>query len=204
MPSRDEDSAADQLAPHLASDATQLLGAAARGDAAAAQEALRRVYDQLRDLAAGFMSRERVDHTLQPTALVNEAWIRLSGQRDVAWESRAHFLALAATSMRRILVDHARGRAREKRGAGPAREPLDDTLRDAFRIDFDVLTLNEGLEALALESARAARVVELRFFAGLTEPEAARVLGVGTATVERDWRAARAWLSDWMARGEGT
>ncbi len=168
----------------------------------ASERALELVYAELRGLAAGYLGRERVDHTLQPTALVHEAWMKLAGQRDVAWESRAHFLALAATCMRRILVDHARGREREKRGAGREREPLTESLRDAFRLDVDVLTLNEGLKALALESERAARLVELRFFAGLTEPEAARVLGVGTATAERDWRAARAWLSEWMARGD--
>jgi len=163
------------------------------------------VYAELKDLAASALRGERVGHTLQATALVHEAWLRLVDQSRVAFGSREHFLGTAALAMRRVLVDHARARGREKRGGNARREILDEDLcaeRSALDLDLDVLALDQGLEELARHSARAAKVVELRFFAGLSEEETAATLGVARPTVTRDWRAARAWLSDWLRRGE--
>jgi len=184
-------------------EATQLLQALTRGDTGASERLLEVVYAELRNLAASALRRERAGHTLQPTALVHEAWLRLVGRTDDHWDCRARFLGTAALAMRRVLVDHARARLRDKRGGGLEREPLDSRIAaghdDLERLD--VLALDQGLEELARLSPRAARVVELRFFAGLTEEEAAGVLGVSQPTVARDWRAARAWLSDWMLRG---
>ena len=158
-------------------------------------------YAELRSLADGYLRRERGNHTLQPTALVNEAWMRLADQHGVGWEGRSHFLSIAAIAMRRVLVDHARARGRDKRGGGGL-EPLPTEFPSELELDVDVLALNEGLEALKAHSERAARVVELRFFGGLSEEEAASVLGIARATAKRDWRLARAWLSDWLKRGE--
>jgi len=163
-------------------------------------------YAELRSLADAYLSRERADHTLQPTALVNEAWMRLADQADTGWEGRSHFLSIAAIAMRRVLVDHARARQREKRGGGAAREALPTEFPSELELELelDVLALHEGLEVLKQHSERAARVVELRFFAGLSEEEAAEVLGIARATAKRDWRLARAWLSAWLRRGEPT
>jgi RNA polymerase sigma factor (TIGR02999 family) len=181
-------------------EATVLLSAVAEGDAHASDRLLELVYAELRRLAEGALGGERVGHTLQPTALVHEAWLRLVDQES-GWRNRSHFLGVASLAMRRILVDHARARQRDKRGGGAERDPLHSDLVDAGSgLDLDVLALNEGLEALEAHSQRAARVVELRFFAGLTEEEAAEVLGVTRPTVTRDWRAARAWLSNRMQR----
>ncbi len=163
------------------------------------------VYDEMRRLAGTVLRKERDGHTLQPTALVHEAWLRLVDQDQVEWQNRAHFLGIASLAMRRVVVDHARARLRDKRGAGAEREPLQtgiisgDTDLDGR---LEVLALNDGLERLAEHSQRAAKVVELRFFGGLTEDEVAKVLDVTRPTVTRDWRAARAWLSNWMAEGE--
>jgi RNA polymerase sigma factor (TIGR02999 family) len=171
-------------------------------DPAPSERLLEVAYAELRSLADAYLRRERSDHTLQPTALVNEAWMRLADQSGVEWEGRSHFLAVAAMAMRRVLVDHARARKRDKRGGGAEREPLQTQFPSDFEIDVDLLALNEGLDALKEHSARAAQVVELRFFAGLSEDEAAGVLGVDRSTAKRDWRLARAWLSDWLNRGE--
>jgi RNA polymerase sigma factor (TIGR02999 family) len=186
------------------SEATRLLGALGRGESGASEKLLEVVYAELKNLAAASLRGERADHTLQPTALVHEAWLRLVDQTRVEWRNRAHFLGTAALAMRRVLVDHARARGREKRGSGAQREPLESDLAQVpggLDLELDVLALDQGLEELARHSARAARVVELRFFAGLTEEETADVLGVARPTVTRDWRAARAWLSDWLQRG---
>jgi RNA polymerase sigma factor (TIGR02999 family) len=163
------------------------------------------VHAELKDLAAASLRGERADHTLQPTALVHEAWLRLVDQTRVEWQNRAHFLGTAALAMRRVLVDHARARGREKRGGGAGREPLESGIAQArsdLELELDVLALDRGLTELARHSGRVAKVVELRFFAGLTEDETAAVLGVARPTVTRDWRAARAWLSDWLRRDE--
>ncbi len=185
-----------------AGEVTQYLEALSAGDSGASERVLEMVYAELRSLADAHLRGERVGHTLQPTALVHEAWMRLVDQSRVQWEGKAHFLGVAALAMRRVLVDHARARGRDKRGGGAERVPLQSDLADAFHVDLDLLALDEGLRELQRHSERAARVVELRFFAGLSEDEAAHVLGVTRPTVTRDWRAARAWLSDWMGRGE--
>ncbi|HEX6885229.1 MAG TPA: sigma-70 family RNA polymerase sigma factor [Planctomycetota bacterium] len=187
-----------------AGEATQLLASLKRGEAAASGRLLELIYAELKSLAAAALRGERADHTLQPTALVHEAWLRLVDQTRVEWQGRAHFLGTAALAMRRVLVDHARARGREKRGGGAARVPLEGERIPAptgLDLELDVLALDRGLEELARHSERAARVVELRFFAGLSEEDTAEVLGVARATVTRDWRAARAWLSDWLQRG---
>jgi RNA polymerase sigma-70 factor (ECF subfamily) len=154
-------------------------------------------YDELRQLAGGFLRRERPEHTLQPTALVHEAYIRLTEQRGVVWRSRGHFLAIAATMMRRILVNHAEAHRAAKRGGGVACVTLDTSAlwaAEAAEPAIDVLALDEALTALAVLDARAARVVELRFFAGLTVEETAGALGISPATVKREWTVARTWL----------
>ena len=173
-------------------DVTALLRQASAGDQAALERLLPLVYDELRRLAADHLGRERPDHTLQPTALVHEAWIRLVDQTRTSWESRGQFLAVAATSMRRILVDHARRRAAKKRDAG---RPI--TLEENLAGDTEpeeVLGVNDALERLAELDARQARIVELRYFAGLTVEETAAVLELSPATVKREWTSAKAWL----------
>jgi RNA polymerase sigma-70 factor (ECF subfamily) len=174
---------------------TLLLGRLVRGEDSAGQTLLPVVAEELRAIAGGLLRRERADHTLQPTALVNEAWMRLfQGDDGAAPEGRRHFFALAAKVMRQVLVDHARRRGREKRGGGDAALPLDEALVALEVEGLDLLDLNAALEELAALDERQARVVELRFFGGLEAEEAAEVLGVSLSTVERDWRVARAWL----------
>lgn len=193
--------------PTPPSDATLLLRAMSRGDEGASAELLEVVYAELRRLAGGVLRGEREGHTLQPTALVHEAWLRLVDQRVEGWEGRAHFLGVASLAMRRVVVDHARARLRDRRGGGAAKEPLPTQLADpddAYGERLDVLALHEGLERLAAQDTRAAKVVELRYFGGLTEPQVAEVLGASEATVVRDWRAARAWLLAWMERQAGS
>ena len=153
-----------------------------------------RVYQELRGLAAAYMQRERADHTLQPTALANEAYVRLVGDAKVAWKGRAQFLAIAARSMRQVLVEHARARGTEKRGGRHARISLSDTSGVIDQSAIDLLDLDEALRALADVDERKARIVELRFFAGLSMKEVAEALKLSETTVEDDWYLARAWL----------
>lgn len=150
--------------------------------------------EELRKIAGAYMARERPDHTLQPTALVNEAYLRLADATRARWESKTHFLAAAARTMRHILVDHARARGRQKRGGGWARIPFEVAAAELAVPDVELLSLDDALQALALEHERCARVVEWRFFAGLTIPEIAGVIGMSHRTVEDDWYMARAWL----------
>lgn len=152
------------------------------------------VYEELRRLALAYLRAEREEHTLQPTALVHEAYFRLSGQRDVDWGNRAQFVGVAASMMRRILVNHARDRRAQKRGSGATRVALDDAVGLVEERDVDLVALDDALVALAEVDPRGSRVVELRFFGGLGVDETAEVLGVSSATVKRDWGAARAWL----------
>jgi RNA polymerase sigma-70 factor, ECF subfamily len=180
---------------------TQLLARAGRGDSAATNELFPLVYDELRSVAAAFLARERVGHTLQPTALVNEAYLRLVGPSEVSWESRAHFFGAAARAIRRILTDHARARGREKRGGGASRIPLEDAQLSVEFESLDMVALDDALNRLAQLEPRMAKVVELRFFAGLTEEETAQATGVSVSSVTRDWRFARSWLKREM---EGT
>ena len=152
------------------------------------------VYAELRRLAAGYLRRERPGHTLQPTALVHEAYVRLLDQRQVDWANRAQFVGLAAVMMRRILVNHARDRVAEKRGGGAEHVPLTLGGDDIGAAEVDVLDLHEALTRLSDLDPRKGQIVELKFFGGLTTDEIADTLRVSTATVERDWKFARAWL----------
>jgi len=159
------------------------------------------VYEELHAVAEAYMRRERPDHTLQPTALINEVYLRLVDQSSVHWENRAHFFAVAAQAMRRILVNHAKHHGRAKRGGGRKNVPLPETLVFAEEKGFEILELDEALTQLSAISPDRARVVELRFFGGLTIEETAQVLGVSTASVERYWRGAKAWLYRQLTRG---
>jgi len=175
---------------------TQLLHAWRAGDAHASDSLVRLVYAELRRQARLALRREGEGHTLQPTALVHEAWLRLGDQRDARWESRTQFFAIAAQMMRRVLLDHARTRRARKRGGGGVQitlsdaQPAESTPLDAV----DVIALDDALARLALLDPQKARLVDLRYFAGLSIPEAAAVLGVSTATVGREWAVARMWL----------
>ena len=180
---------------------TELLRAWGAGDAHACEALVPLVYAELRRQARRALRREGEGHTLQPTALVHEAWLRLDGQRDGRWESRTQFFAIAAQMMRRVLVDHARTRRALKRGGGAVQVTLGDADRAAAGpagdtpLDaLDVLALNDALARLAALDPQKARLVDLRYFAGLSIPEAAEVLGISTATVGREWAVARMWL----------
>jgi len=174
---------------------TQLLAEWGDGDRAALDRLLPLVFDELRRLAAGYLRRERAGHTLQPTALVNEAYLRLVDQEGAGWQNRAHFFGIAANLMRQILVDYARQRAAEKRGGSQLqRLSLTQAERIVKQEELDVLALHEALERLAEFDEQQARIVELKFFGGLTIEETAEVIGVSHATVEREWKLARAWL----------
>lgn len=152
------------------------------------------LYDELRLLANSYLRSERSDHTLQPTALVHEAYLRLAGQDAVRWRNRDHFIAVAATMMRRVLVDHARGHSRGKRGGGAVKLSLADVHELTGTDQLDFLALDVALEKLAKDYPQESKIVELRFFGGLSINETARVLDISESTVERDWRFARAWL----------
>lgn len=179
---------------------TALLVRMRSGDAVARDEVVPLVYDELRRLAAGYLRRERPNHTLQPTALVHEVYMKLVGQRDVEWQNRAHFIGVAAIAMRRLLVNHARDKKAAKRGDGVVAESLTVIGDVAGQSPVDLLDLDTALEKLAALDERKCRVVELKFFGGLTTQEIAEALGASVATVERDWSFARAWLFDQIAR----
>ena len=181
--------------PHSA-QTPQILLAAVNGDRSAADQLLPLVYDELHGLAEHFMAQERVDHTLQATALVNEAYMRLIDQTQVDWQGRVHFCAVASQMIRRILVDHARKRSAAKRGGGASRVDLTDILDLSEEIGVDLLGLDEALQELRGLHERQARVVELRFFGGLTVQETAAILEISPRTVKGDWRLARAWLRE--------
>jgi RNA polymerase sigma factor (TIGR02999 family) len=173
---------------------TALLGRASRGDAVAADELMAGLYPDLRRIAARMFRNERPNHTLQPTALVAEAYIRTFGDTSIDWRDRAHFFALMARQIRRILVDHGRAVRTTKRGAGAVKESLDESHDRGVETNEDVIALDEALAQLEAEEPRWARVVELKHFGGLKDSEIAEVLGVSMPTVTRDWRFARAWL----------
>jgi RNA polymerase sigma factor (TIGR02999 family) len=176
------------------SEVTQILQRVEQGDAKASEELLPLLYEELRKLAAHKMAQEAAGNTLQPTALVHEAWLRLVGSAEQSWNSRNHFFMAAAQAMRRILIDRARQKARIKRGGDQQRLPLED-LDLAVNADSDtMLLLEEALERLAAIDPVKAKLVELRFFTGLTLEDASRVLGVATPTAKRYWAYARAWL----------
>ena len=175
-------------------DVTRLLREWGEGNAEAMDDLLPLVYGELRRLARHYLRGERPDHTLQPTALVHEAYLKLLGQGPMAWQDRAHFIGVAATLMRRILVDHARAHRAEKRGGGATKLTLDDSVSFFQQRDVDLVTLDEALAHLAEIDPQQSRVVELRFFGGLTIEETAVALRVSPMTVKREWNMAKAWL----------
>ena len=194
------------MASGAAPDVTKLLVNWSRGDQAALDELMPLVYGELRRLASAYLRRERSNHTLQSTALVNEAFLRMVQQHDVHWRNRAHFYAIAAQMIRRILVDYARAQHAEKRGSGAVKLELDDAMMAALpqqSRDVDLLGLNDALDRLAELDERQSRVVELRFFAGLSIEETAEVMHLSPASIKREWQTARAWLFREMSAARG-
>jgi len=181
-------------------EVTQLLIDWSNGDRAALDKLLPVVDQELRRLAHHYMSRERAGHTLQTTALVNEAFVRLVNRKSIQWQNRAHFFGIAAQLMRTILVDHARSHACAKRGGGGGKVELDEALVVSQQKASEVIALDEALKALALIDPQQSRIVELRFFGGLTVEEAAEVMHVSPATIKREWSTAKAWLYRELAR----
>lgn len=177
-----------------ADNITALLVGYGRGDKEALDKLMPVVYDELRRQAARYLRREQAGHTLQTTALIHEAYVRLVDQRNVQWQNRAHFFGIAAQMMRRILVDHARTKRRAKRGGSDVKVSLADATIPVKERDLDVVALDEALTRLAEIDEQQSRVVELRFFSGLTVEETAEVMGISPATVKRDWSMAKAWL----------
>ena len=177
-----------------APDVTVLLRAWSSGDETALEQLLPLIEAELRRLARGYMARERRGHTLQTSALVNEAFLRLVDARTIEWQDRAHFLGISARLMRRVLVDHARARGYKKRGGEVRRISWTDAIAVVPPPDFNLLALDRALDNLASLDARKARVVEMRFFGGLTVEETAAALHVSTDTIKRDWRLAKLWL----------
>ena len=181
-------------------EVTQVLRELSDGQESAPQRLMPLVYDELRKLAAGYLKGERADHTLQATALVHEAYLRLVDWKNVSWQNRAHFFALAAHAMRGILVDHARARKAEKRGGGMTKLALEEAVSFPRRSEVDLLALDESLRELAEFDPAQSRIVELRFFGGLTIDETAEVMGISPATIKREWKMAKAWLHQRIAR----
>ena len=177
------------------SDVTEMLSKVTDGDFDALGFLMPRVYDELHEIAGRHLRRERPDHTLNATALVNEAYLKLVDQRDVRWQNRAHFRAIASQAMRRILVNHAAKRGAQKRGGGEEFATLNEELVPGASTAEDIVRLDAALDRLRQLSERQSKVVEYRFFGGLTHQETAEVLGVSIETVNLDWRLARAWLS---------
>jgi len=188
------------MSPRAPSDATNLLLAWSGGDASAFDKLVPLVYQELRVLAQRYMRRERPDHTLRPTALVNEAYLRLIDVNRIQWQNRAHFLAFAAQTMRRILVEFARNRHRQKRGGDAIHVTLGDVAEMAEEKQADLVALSDALTALASFDARMSQIVELRFFGGLSVQETADVLKVSAETLMRDWKTAKVWLQRELSR----
>jgi len=182
------------MSDEIQHEVTQILHEWSDGDSNAPARLMPFVYDELRRQARNYLARERGSHTLQPTALVHEAYLRLVDQTRISWQNRAHFYGMAANMMRRILVDHARAHATEKRGGAAVRLSIEDVQIPLEQRAADFVALDEALEELAKFDERKARIVEMRFFGGLTDEEIAEVLGVTTRTVWRDWKTARLWL----------
>jgi RNA polymerase sigma-70 factor, ECF subfamily len=184
----------------LTGEVTRLLVDLRAGKKEAEGQLLSLLYDELRRLAASYLRRERPDHTLQPTALVNEVYLRLVEQAQQNWENRAHFMVVCARIMRNILVDHARKRKARKRSGGATPLALDDSVVSAAQRPVDFLALDEALSRLETFDRRQSRVVELRFFGDMTEEEISHVLGISVRTVKREWNVARAWLHTEMKK----
>jgi len=183
-------------------EVTQLLIQWSNGDKAALDKLMPLIYEELRQLARHYMNRERAGHTLQTTALVNEAYLRLINRKQVHWQNRAHFFAIAAHLMRSILVDHARSHAYAKRGGGARKIALDEVLAVSQQRAADVVALDDALKRLAEIDRQQSRIVELKFFGGLTIEETAEVLGLSPATIKREWSTAKAWLYHELNRNE--
>lgn len=180
---------------------TELLREWTEGRTAAMDELLPYIYNDLHRRAAAYLRHERINHTLQPTALVHEAYLKLVDQHNVEWKSRGHFFAVAAQAMRRILVDHAKGKNREKRGGPVADVPLDEAATIAFaESDVDIAALDEALTKLAAFDPEQERLVELRYFAGLTLEDTAAAMNISRATAAREWQVAKAWLHRELSR----
>lgn len=175
-------------------EVTRLLVELRAGNRAAEDRLIPLVYKELRRIASARLRQEAAHHSLQPTALVHEAYLRLTQLREIDWQSRSHFFAVSATVMRRILVDHARANQARKRGDGMGTITLNDALFPAPEREPEILALDEALDKLARLDERQSKIVELRFFAGMSEEETGHVLGISSRTVKRDWRAAKAWL----------
>jgi RNA polymerase sigma factor (TIGR02999 family) len=185
-------------------DVTKLLSELAQGSQSAADKLVPLVYDELKRLARSYMRRERPDHTLQTTALVHEAFLKLAQQKSPRWQGRAHFYGIAARLMRQVLIDHARGHMRDKRGGEKVTLPLDEALAFSPEQSEELVKLDEALDRLAKIDARQSRIVELRFFAGMTVEETAEFLGISPKTVKRDWAVAKAWLHAEVSEDDAT
>jgi RNA polymerase sigma factor (TIGR02999 family) len=185
-------------------DVTRILQLAQSGDPKAAAELLPLVYDELRRLAAAKMAHERPDQTLQPTALVHEAWLRLTGNENQAWNGRAHFFGAAAEAMRRILIENARRKSAARHGGGQARLDIQEIEISATGTDDELLAVHEALDKLATRDRQKAELVKLRYFVGLTTEEAAEVLGISVSTADRWWNFSRAWLFEEIERQRKT
>jgi RNA polymerase sigma factor (TIGR02999 family) len=184
-------------------EVTQLLVDWSNGNQEALAKLMPLVYDELRRLAAGYLSRERPDHTLQATALVHEAYLRLIDQKRMRWQNRAHFIAIAAQFMRRILVDHARSHHYAKRGGGKPKLSLDEAVGLSKQTDLDLVALDDALNGLAEIDPQQSRIVELRFFGGLTVEETAEAMNLSVAKVKREWSTAKAWLLRELSQRSG-
>lgn len=182
-------------------DVPQLLAAWSDGDQDALNQLMPLVYDELHQMAHRYLRRERTDHTLQTTALVNEAYLKMVGQKELQWQSRAHFFAVASNIMRQILVDYARTQNRARRGGNAQQVPLDEALVVSNGRAAELLLLDDALKSLAKFDARKSRIAELRYFGGLSVEETATVLNVSAVTVMREWRVTKAWLLQEMSKG---
>lgn len=182
------------MSDELQHEVTQILHEWSDGDKDAPARLMPLVYNELRRQARNYLAKERGSHTLQPTALVHEAYLRLVDQTRISWQNRAHFFGIAANMMRRVLVDHARAHASEKRGGAAVRLSIEDIQIPLEQRASDLIALDDALEKLAQFDARKAKIVELRFFGGLTDEEIAEVLEISSRTVLRDWKTARLWL----------
>lgn len=186
--------------PQATGEVTELLLAWSRGEEQALERLMPLVMDELRRIAARYLDREGREHTLQPTALVNELYLKLTDRRSVQWKNRSQFFGVAAEMMRHILVDYARARQTSKRGRDQIKISLDTSLNLAQKQDLEILALDDALKALAELDSRQAKIVEMRFFTGLTHEEIGELLGVSETTVKREWRTARLWLFEQMRR----
>lgn len=195
---------ASRSVPQSSSDVTELLVRWSNGDAAAREALVPVVYDELRHLARHHLASQRPDHTLQSTALVHEAYIRLTGHRWARWQNRHHFFGVAAQLMRQILVDHARKRRAAKRGGNGVTLTLDEAVAVPLEREVDLIALDDALNGLAALDLRQSQIVEMRFFGGLSIEDTSQVLGISTATVKREWATARTWLYAELYRTRST